>query len=188
MTVFPRVLDRTLNILTVCLLVAVAAGMIRQEVKPLSSSSHDVPESGTKLDLDSVDWANNHTTLLMVLRSNCQYCENSAAFHHALAAHPPAGIHIMAVFGKGSDTLLSANAYLSAHRIPVSDVRVAALSAVRARGTPTLELVDGTGHVVRSWLGELSVSDQQEVQSVINPGISWPSRAARRLRELIYHQ
>jgi hypothetical protein len=164
--------DRLLNVLTACLLVAVVAGLIRQETKAVPSNSKAIPKAGTQVSLDGVDWSKNQETVLMVVASDCGFCENSAEFHRSVAAYERPGIHVMAVF-KRSDTLETARAYLAKHGIKVSDIRIAALSSVKAGGTPTIEIVDNTGSVVRSWMGQLDDTGQQEVASALERDDPW---------------
>jgi hypothetical protein len=53
--------------------------------------------------------------------------------------------------------------YLQRLSVPIGEVRQAAPSAVGARVTPTLILVDGGGVVTHSWVGKLAAAEESEV-------------------------
>jgi hypothetical protein len=170
--------DRALNLATVCLLVAVVVGLVRQQSDAAPSRSKNVPKAGTEIAFSGVDWAKNHETVLLVLASDCSFCQNSAEFHRVVAGHERPGLHVIALF-KRTDTVETAKAYLGEHRITVQDVRTASLSSVSATGTPTIEVIDGAGHVVRSWVGELDHAGEQEVLAALERDDSWARRHAR---------
>jgi len=163
------------------LLAAVVVGLIRQHSDAATSRSKNMPKAGTEIAISGVDWAKNHKTVLLVLASDCSFCRNSAEFHRVVAGHERPGLHVIALF-KRTDTVETAKAYLVKHGITVQDVRTAGLSSVSAVGTPTIEVVDGTGHVVRSWVGALDPTGEQEVLTVLESDDSWARRQGRAIK------
>ncbi|HEY9286221.1 MAG TPA: hypothetical protein VIP46_22405 [Pyrinomonadaceae bacterium] len=118
--------------------------------------------AGTKVSLPGTDWSRNGRTLLLVLSSDCRFCTESAPFYQRLARETAgrADLRVMAVLpqevGAGRE-------YLQRLNVPIEDVRQASTSAVGARVTPTLILIDGAGVVTHSWVGKLASAQESEV-------------------------
>ncbi len=119
-------------------------------------------QSGAKADFINVDWGKSDRTLLLVLQAGCHFCSESAPFYKRLAgeAAQASGIHLVAVLPQD---VAEGSQYLNSLGLNIGDVRQAQLDALGVSGTPTLILIDGTGVVMKSWVGKLSGDREAEV-------------------------
>lgn len=113
-----------------------------------------------------MDWAKSEKTLIMALSTTCHFCAESTPFYQKLVGQRTgrSDVRLVAVMPQPVD---EARHYLSEHAINVDEVRQASLNSISVRGTPTLVLVDGTGAVVRSWVGKLPPEREIEVVDTI---------------------
>jgi len=184
MTRYVHMFDRLLNLISIVLLSGIVISAILGGRSKVISETHDSPAVGSEVSLNQVDWGARSMTVVFVLSSHCAFCERSADFHRAIVDRASGAMHLMAVFNPRTDTVESARSYLAGHQIKLTDIRVTSLEAVGSEGTPTIVFVDQTGHVSRSWTGELTPGRQGEVVSFIDsrrPGSLTPAGSIRRL-------
>lgn len=107
------------------------------------------------------------TTLVLVLRTGCPYCEASMPFYRRLSALHSQGslkAHLVALFpGPGDE----ARSFLDKNGVDIPAVGGVDLEAMHVQGTPTLILVDRDGRIDDSWLGQLSSLKESNVISVV---------------------
>jgi hypothetical protein len=117
--------------------------------------------AGTKISLPSVDWSHGKT-LLLVLSRDCPYCTQSAPFYRRLVRETKGqpGLQLVAVLPQSPK---QATTYLSGLKVPLTNIRQAAIPDLGVRGTPTLILVDNKGSVIRSWVGKLPTDKEDDV-------------------------
>ena len=159
-----RIFERILNGITLLAalgVLVVVAQRFRGTGFPPQGEAHG-PEKGTAVKLSGIDWDSNGQTLLMALSTNCHYCSESAGFYRTLAraADSMHATHLVALF---PESLSESRNYLESKQIGISDVRQERLGSIGVRATPTLVLVDSTGHVQASWMGKLSTDGQRDV-------------------------
>lgn len=176
--------DRILNALSFCLLMVVVVSLVRHSSSAVSQPSNNDPKPGTPIGMNT-DWSHSGHTLILVLASNCPFCENNAAFHSLLAHHANPHLHVMAVFKKSVDDVASGKLYLTRHNIDIDDIRSAPLGELAARGTPTIILVDQSGHVVRSWVGALDSAGQQDVIDAVDSKVPLLRRLSQSVRQFV---
>jgi hypothetical protein len=118
--------------------------------------------AGTRLTLPGVDWAEADRTLLLALSTQCRYCTESAPFYRRLAAEAAKrrNVRLVGVLPQRAD---ESGAYLSRHGVALGRTVQASPDVLGVRGTPTLILVDGSGAVVKSWVGRLPEGEEADV-------------------------
>jgi thiol-disulfide isomerase/thioredoxin len=114
---------------------------------------------------DTAERQSAPTTLVMALSTHCVFCKAGVPFYQKLSAlknSSPENVRLATVMPESKE---EAEAYLKKYGIAADIVLSAPISRVRANGTPTLLLLDGENRLVRSWVGQLSDSQESEVVS-----------------------
>src|SRR5262245_34306043 len=122
---------------------------------------------GTMLELPGVQWSERPQTLVMVLRKDCQFCSASAAFYRRLLEET-ARLRVP-VIAALPDEPAASQEYLHKLGIAVPAVRTVSLSSLGVGATPTLVLVDASGAVAHSWVGQLPAAREAEVLRSLRP-------------------
>ena len=119
-------------------------------------------ESAVDVRLDSsigIDFATADLTL-MVLQSDCGFCQESMSFYRRLTTVDTPDLQVVVAAPVGdtgiSDQLMSESVY------PDSIVFVSG-GTLPVSGTPTLLLVDSEGLVTHSWIGLLDEAGEVDV-------------------------
>jgi len=106
-----------------------------------------------------IDYAEAQRTLLLMVSNTCKYCTESMPFYKKLTALRREGIwRFIAVATENVETTTE---YLAASGIRADQVVSVPLGTVGARGTPTIVVVDKTGHVLALWAG-LLIGEKEE--------------------------
>lgn len=121
-------------------------------------------KAGTSISLPDVDWTASRQTLLLVLSRGCHFCSDSAPFYQRLAQKTSADndVRLIAVFPHGVD---EGRQYLNELRVSIPDVRQASLALLGVTGTPMLILVNDSGVVESTWVGQLPPDQETEILS-----------------------
>jgi hypothetical protein len=102
-------------------------------------------------------------TLVMVLRSDCRYCIESARFYsrltHLKKSQRATG-RIVAAFPVADQSALK---FLFERSIVPDQVVRYEKGQLIVQGTPTLLLVDETGELKRTWVGKLSAGEEADL-------------------------
>jgi len=85
------------GIIVVAIVVCVAAVRYFRTKASGSEAPTPVIAAGTKINLQSEDWARNRQTLLLALSTNCKYCSASAEFYQRLVKTASANTKLVAV-------------------------------------------------------------------------------------------
>lgn len=119
---------------------------------------------GEKVALQDVDWAQVNQTLLIVLSQDCNYCSESVPFYQQLIkqVNENPQSRIIAIFPQDP---ITGKRFLTDHGLLIKEVRQADLNALKARGTPTLILVDNQGIAKRVWIGKIPAQKESEIIS-----------------------
>jgi thioredoxin-related protein len=118
--------------------------------------------AGTKVNLPNEDWARNRKTLLLALSTNCKYCSASAGFYQRLVNTASSNTKLVAVL---PETREESKQYLTTLKVMIEDIQQVSPPTLGVRATPTLILIDGSGTVTKSWVGQLSPDKEEEVLS-----------------------
>lgn len=154
-----RFVEIAANIAIVVVAVVIVVNFVWPRVRP----KQDIitPSIGSTVSLSGVNWKENRTTLLMVLQKGCRYCEESVPFYRKLydqrtGTQP----RILAVIpGEHGDT----DRYLCDQGVLTDGIINVSLDDVKVSATPTLLLVDQSGHLKSVWIGKLDENRQKEV-------------------------
>jgi hypothetical protein len=154
-----RSVEIAANIAIVLVAIVIVVNLLWPRIRPKQTLS--APPVGSKVSLSGVNWEKNGTTLLMVLQEGCRYCEESAPFYHRLhdQRSGPQPRMVAVIPGEKAETVR----YLTDHGVLADDVINTSLDDVKVAATPTLLLVDQSGHVKGSWVGKLDESREKEV-------------------------
>jgi hypothetical protein len=108
--------------------------------------------------LPDVHYGESKATLVLYLRSSCQYCTASMPFYRELTNHAHAkAVRIVIVSAEPPQSL---RAYLSQHHLEAD--RALSFEG-RAVPTPTLVLVGADGRVRSAWLGLQDLIGQRRI-------------------------
>ena len=119
---------------------------------------------GQRIDGAGLDLA-PYPTLIMALRSDCGFCQESMPFYRRLLARDRAGVRII-VAAPPADTGIAD--YLASESVNPDTVAFVEPDAVPVSGTPTLLLVDGEGLVTHAWIGLLNAEREAEVLDAVH--------------------
>ena len=154
---------RTEIIADVALTVAAVAVVVFLGRQVLFPPEIDLPGSAVGASLDGtalgVDFR-GRTTLLMVLSSDCVFCQESMPFYRRLLAQKRVGVQIVVA----APTLdIGMEEYLASEDIAPDEVIFTEPGALPVSATPTLLLVDSEGLITYSWTGLLSKAREEGV-------------------------
>ena len=160
------------------LAVVIAAGVVVwlavQRLSPLPAPDANVYVVGDKMDpVAGVDFHASPRTLLMALRRDCQFCQDSVPFYknlsEAVQNGVDGGVRLVVV---STDPTVLLSAYLAKSGVRVDQVVATRPGALRIPGTPFLALINAAGIVENVWRGRLA--DSQERQVFLALGLAFP--------------
>jgi hypothetical protein len=122
------------------------------------------PPNGTKIYLPGIDWRAHKATLVVAISSACHYCMNSAPFYSQIT-HSTHQVPVVVVMPQGQK---EAKTFLQQHSITPNNIVSEDLTNIQVQGTPTLLLISSSGTVTRSWVGELTETQRQQVVDALN--------------------
>jgi thioredoxin-related protein len=152
-------------IIVVAIVVCVAAVKYFRTKATGSGAPGPAIAAGTKINLPNEDWAKNRKTLLLALSTNCKYCSASAGFYQRLLSTASSNTKLVAVFPQPSG---ESSQYLRDLQVAIEDIQQVSPTSLGVKGTPTLILVNSSGAVTKSWVGQLSPDKEQEVLSSLH--------------------
>lgn len=157
-----------LAILVVAVLLSVV--LVKKYLFPDSHVSQGpaVVEPGTPISVPGINWQEADKTLLLFLSENCHYCVESSPFYRRLAelSTKPGAPRVVVVFPGEAE---AGRRFLSELEIPLATVVQASSRVTGVRATPTVLLVDRSGHVAASWRGKLSEKREKEILRHFTP-------------------
>jgi hypothetical protein len=152
-----KVLDWVLNVLTVVVALFLVGMAARHYLAP-NQDLNPALRHGALVSLSGINWAEQGRTLVIAMQVGCHWCEESADFYRdILASNSKNTFHAVAVLPQSA---LESKVFLDSLGVHFSDLRQAEIRTLGVSGTPTLILVDRTGHVESSWVGKL-LSEQE---------------------------
>jgi thiol-disulfide isomerase/thioredoxin len=117
-------------------------------------------------------WDAHDASLVLVLRSPCEYCEASVPLYQRLAAVLPkdaSGVRALALFPEPNE---SAIAFVEKHRLPIEMQSGMDLNVLtrdwKVTGFPTLLLVSRTGRLLHVWSGQQSARGEAHLLESIS--------------------
>lgn len=152
-------------IVLMCLTVVAYLGQ-KLLAKPPQPTVISPYRAGESFDLISEkERPSSDRTLIMVVRSGCQFCTESMPFYKRLLDQNPAPDQRRIVV-MSTDPVPTATSYLSTHGIEGLQVLPLPIAAkTHINGTPTLVLVDRSWKVLKAWNGKLNPEQERELES-----------------------
>ena len=172
-TVSSRRPSRALNA-AIFLAVLLLAGVLVRRFYFATPTEYDYKIAPhAKLSIPGVDWMAAGRTVLIVMRKDCKYCAESAAFYRRLVSSltKEGNAKVIALFPEQES---GAEAYVSELGIPISDVRYVSLDSLGIRNIPTLAIIDSNGVVTDFWVGKLPPRIESVVMKALNVHDSRP--------------
>lgn len=149
---FDRVLNVALIAVVVYAVVATRATPPRKPKLPTYEAGEVAPA------IEGVSYTAAKQTVVLYVRNGCHFCEASMPFYRDLVG---SGARVVAIGPDVPDVL---RAYLNENELDIPNVGLVTKETwTKMVGTPTLVVVDASGHVVKSWIGLLPEKDQQAV-------------------------
>jgi len=159
-----RRIELVANVSIIVVALVICGALVKRFLIKTASAPNEVPgvSAGTKLNLTDVDWAKNGRTLLLVLSTNCKFCSAGAPFYQHLAtrAESTNTTKLMAVLPQ---ELEQSRQYLKSLNVSIDEVKQTQPASLGVRATPTLILINNSGVVIHSWVGQLSSDKEAEV-------------------------
>jgi hypothetical protein len=109
------------------------------------------------------DWSAHESTLVLVLRKGCHFCEDSAPFYQRLAVMQKQGGSASSVVAVFPDSADAVEHVVQSEGLEVQTLSGVSLEGLKISGTPTLLLVDKRGMLLNAWIGVLSPRQELEV-------------------------
>lgn len=143
--------------------------IIMQSFSPLPNSSQhtrkidDGAVGPTLAQLPGYSWGSYQKTLLIAIRAGCPYCEASMPFYRQLDTRERSNMlraHVLVVMPDDPST---GGGLLRRDNLDVQTIYDQRLGALGIEGTPTLLLLDSSGHIQRAWFGELTPTGEKDV-------------------------
>lgn len=163
-------LERAANLAFVLGVIALIATIIFN--RTTSSTSSSVVATGDTLRPPAMlRWNDARATIVLVLKSQCEYCEANVPLYQQLASSLPSwpSVRMLAVFPESSD---SAKHFLQSHNLQLASESGQSVSELtrdwRIGGFPTVMLVSTGGRVLNVWNGQLTDSGEAHMLDVLS--------------------
>ncbi len=107
--------------------------------------------AGERLNVPTIDWAQNKKSLVFFLKKDCPYCTSSAAFYRQLMDEASKrNVKCIAVLPNSPE---DARKYLRYLELPFENIYTGPVEDSKISGTPTIVFVDMNGIVKSVWIG-----------------------------------
>lgn len=113
-------------------------------------------------------WQDHPQTLVVALRYGCPHCERNMAFYQKLDKVLPADAEWVAPLTVFPDDASVAQDDLNQHHLHGPYLARVDFRKLHIFGTPTILLVDSQGTIEKSWIGELTEAQQDDVLHAIS--------------------
>lgn len=115
-----------------------------------------------------VDFRAARSTLVMVVREDCHFCQESLPFYRQLSdAHVKQPNPTLRIVVASTDAHDALSTYLQSKGVRVDQVSTIESGALKVPGTPALLLVDQTGRILNLWRGKLPERQEKEVFRIL---------------------
>jgi thioredoxin-related protein len=114
----------------------------------------------------NVDYGNSPYTLVLALNTECDHCTKNINFYNEVPQVTNSGkrIRTLALFPNSGEEVRQ---YCQEHQLTVDYRDSIDLHFFKVAATPTLVLVDQSGHVLDFWIGEIARNDQERILSFL---------------------
>src|SRR5918911_2377259 len=157
-------IGRLLNLAIIVMLLMIAGIFIKRSLSNPPEPPTLAPTA--QIFIEGIDWAKSDQTLLIAIRTGCEYCTKSGRFYRRLIYEMKGRSDIRAVVVYPDETS-HAEAYLREIGLTAIESKQEVLARLGIKLVPTLALVDRNGVVSKVWIGELSPKKESEVMSAL---------------------
>lgn len=120
--------------------------------------------------LPGVDYSIAPATLLMIVKSDCGYCDASMPFYRRIVARRTEQKSTLRLIVGAPATDAGFDGYLGANGLSVDQTLMLNQGSLKVRATPTLLLVDSAGRVKNIWEGQLPETQERAVMDALFKG------------------
>jgi hypothetical protein len=169
-----KALDKIANIfaivgISVFLVIVIQRQLWKPSQPPASPAAMAEELKGKTIHASGLDFPRSRSSLLLVISTNCHFCEESLPFYRTLSEAAEGKADLLAVLPQPQS---EGAAYLKAAHVEVAQVASVPPAQLGISGTPTLLLLDSSGKVQEVWLGLLDQSRQEQVRSRLGQIVS----------------
>lgn len=163
-------LEFVANCAVIALACVVGYAVLRTYVfKQQGSARLDPPAASYRLQgLEGAFSVGKRPTLVLALREGCSYCEASVPFYQGLAQRESSSGLRCSLLAILPDSGRTAKAFMRSEGLAIPTLPEIPLPPLGIQATPTLLLLDARGNVVRSWVGELSRRQREDVVAAVS--------------------
>lgn len=146
----------------VAIAIVIAAGVLVKRTV-FSSSSYGASSTGIivgdRLNIPTIDWAQNKRSLVFFLKKDCPYCTSSAGFYRQLMDEASKrNVKCIAVLPNSPE---DARKYLQYLELPFETVYTGPVETNKINGTPTIVFVDRNGIAKGVWIGAQTEGEKE---------------------------
>ena len=157
MAYLPRVADAVTILVGIAMLAVISTRLLGENRLSLAQDELVGKEIDT---LGRIDFSVATRSLVMVLQSDCVFCQDSMPFYRRLVAADRGDAQIV-VAAPPYDTGI--RDYLASESVTPDSVVFLESGVLPVRGTPTLLMVDRDGVVTDAWIGLLDAEGEADV-------------------------
>ncbi len=159
-----RLTDIVVLLLGVCLLVVLVGRYVPFTFRTWQVPDTYLSEVFVDASLSGIDFSVAQKTLILVLQSDCVFCQESMPFYRRLLSDR--GVTDVQVVAAAPPYDTRIGEYLVSEGVTVDSVVFVESGVLPVSGAPTLLMVDSKGLVTHAWLGLLNAEHESEVMSV----------------------
>jgi hypothetical protein len=180
---FKRIIDVVASLATIAAALAILwvlftdAGATRawpwQKQRPVDKPATGYVRGDRMDPIAGIDYGASRRTLLIVYRSQCHFCIQSTPYYQQLGSlrdQSRAPVRIVAVGFEKDD---GAAAFPAEQGWHPDHLALVPPSTIKVKGAPSVLLVDSSGTVVQSWLGQMTAENYTDVAKTVFPEASW---------------
>jgi thiol-disulfide isomerase/thioredoxin len=154
-----------------CLVVGGVVVMRQFARSPSEATSADTYQPGETVALPAVDFSTAEQTAVIVVKRECAFCTKSMPLYRKLgqaSAKAPGALGFVIV---SLNSVEETRAHLKSEGVVATHVLSVQSGHLRIRATPTLVIVNRDGRVVKTYVGMLSGSQEEEVRRQLKMGM-----------------
>jgi hypothetical protein len=184
-----RTIDLLSNIAFVIVCITLAMHVVINRRFPSAVTHVDVPpslrtphspaslnrfyKSGDNFSVSNVDLSLSGVTLVLILKRDCRYCDQSIPFYRTLVKNTQSSLLRTIVL-----IPVDESKPFKTWGLEVDAVIPTRLTDLKVRGTPTILIIDRRGRIDRIWSGLLDERHQNEVRTAIDVAMAKNSQIA----------
>lgn len=144
--------------------VSLLSGKNAQAKKESTKPTQSQLQTGQILpQLNGIDYTAAPRTLMIMMSTKCKFCLASVPFYRQISEMGETkggSLHVVAAFPNSSEGVVQ---FAAENHFPLEAVANLNLDEVGLRYTPTLVLVDKSGTILNTWVGQLTPEGEKNV-------------------------